>query len=86
MVGLGEERAEVLQVLEDLRAHGVDFVTMGQYLRPTPRHLPLTRYYHPDEFAELKAAAQRMGFSMVASGPFVRSSFHAGEDFEAMAG
>ena len=84
MVGLGEERNEILQVLEDLRAHGVDFVTMGQYLRPTPKHIALQRYYHPDEFADLKAQAQAIGFSMVASGPFVRSSFHAGEDYEAM--
>jgi lipoic acid synthetase len=84
MVGLGEEKHEILQVLADLRAHGVDFVTMGQYLRPTPKHLALQRYYHPDEFAELKREAQKMGFSMVASGPFVRSSFHAGEDYDAM--
>jgi len=84
MVGLGEERDEIVQVLGDLRANGVDFVTMGQYLRPSPRHLSLSRYYHPDEFDSLKKEAQSMGFSMVAAGPFVRSSYHAGEDFDAM--
>jgi lipoic acid synthetase len=85
MVGLGEERDEILEVLADLRAHGVDFVTMGQYLRPSPKHISLERYYHPDEFADLKREAQAMGFGMVAAGPFVRSSFHAGEDYEKIA-
>ena len=84
MVGLGETIPEILEVLTDLRAHGVDFVTMGQYLRPSPRHIALERYYHPDEFAHLKTEAQKMGFAMVASGPFVRSSYHAGEDFDEM--
>lgn len=84
MVGLGETFEEILQVLADLRAHGIDFVTMGQYLRPSPRHLPLVRYYHPDEFAQLKSEAQKLGFSMVAAGPFVRSSYHAGEDYALM--
>lgn len=79
MVGLGEEKDEVLQVFEDLRAHGVEILTVGQYLRPTEKHLPLIRYYHPDEFAELKEAAFAMGFSHVESGPMVRSSYHAEE-------
>ncbi|MBV9865207.1 MAG: lipoyl synthase [Abitibacteriaceae bacterium] len=81
MTGLGETKEEIVEVLHDLKAHNVDFVTIGQYLRPSPRHLPVQRYYHPDEFAELKSIGERLGFAMVASGPFVRSSYHAGEDF-----
>jgi lipoic acid synthetase len=81
MMGLGETKEEVVEVLHDLKAHGIDFVTLGQYLRPSPRHLPVIRYYHPDEFAELKAIGDSLGFGLVASGPFVRSSYHAGEDF-----
>jgi len=81
MLGLGETREQVIEVLHDLRAHDVDFLTIGQYLRPTPRHLPVARYAHPDEFEDLKQVGEDMGFSMVASGPFVRSSYHAGEDF-----
>jgi len=81
MTGLGETKEEIVEVLHDLKAHGVDFVTMGQYLRPSPRHLPVSRYYHPDEFEELKHIGESLGFAMVASGPFVRSSYHAGEDF-----
>ena len=81
MLGLGEEKAQVVEVLRDLKANGVDFVTIGQYLRPTPRHLPVSRYVPPAEFDELKAIGEQMGFAMVASGPFVRSSYHAGEDF-----
>jgi lipoic acid synthetase len=81
MTGLGESKEEIVEVLHDMKAHNIDFVTMGQYLRPTPRHLPVTRYYHPDEFAELKSIGESIGFSLVASGPFVRSSYHAGEDF-----
>jgi lipoyl synthase len=82
MTGLGETMEEITAVLHDLRAHEVDFVTMGQYLRPSPRHLPVQRYYHPDEFEALKRIGESLGFSMVASGPFVRSSYHAGEDFQ----
>ena len=82
MVGLGETKPEILETLRDLKAHGINFITMGQYLRPTPRHLAVEKYYHPDEFAELKIAGEEMGFEMVAAGPFVRSSYHAGEDFE----
>ena len=84
MTGLGETIPEIIEVLHDLRAHKIDFVTMGQYLRPSPRHLAVQKYYHPDEFAYLKTEAEKIGFSMVASGPFVRSSYHAGEDFAQM--
>lgn len=81
MTGLGETKEQIIEVLRDLRENGVDFITIGQYLRPTPRHLPVQKYYHPDEFDELRIAGEDLGFSMVASGPFVRSSYHAGEDF-----
>ncbi|HKS91240.1 MAG TPA: lipoyl synthase, partial [Tepidiformaceae bacterium] len=79
MVGLGETRAELLEVFADLRRHEVQILTVGQYLRPTPQHLPVERYWHPDEFAELKERALEMGFSHVESGPLVRSSYHAEE-------
>lgn len=79
MVGLGEEWDEILQVLRDLRAHDVDIVTIGQYLRPSFRHLPVMRYYTPDEFAQLKEFALGLGFKHVESGPLVRSSYHAHE-------
>ncbi len=79
MAGLGETRDELLAVFADLRAHDVDILTLGQYLRPTPKHLPIDRYYHPDEFAELGEAARAMGFAHVESGPLVRSSYHAEE-------
>jgi lipoic acid synthetase len=78
MLGLGESTAEVLDVLADLRAHQVDFLTLGQYLQPDiQRYLPVVRYLHPDEFTELGQFAKGMGFTKVASGPFVRSSYHA---------
>jgi lipoic acid synthetase len=77
MVGLGETRAELLQVFSDLRANGVDVLTVGQYLRPTLRHLPVERYVTPDEFADLKVQAKALGFRHVESGPMVRSSYHA---------
>jgi len=77
MLGLGETRDELLDVLADLREHAVDFLTLGQYLQPTPDSLPVERYVHPDEFAELGDLARRLGFARVASGPFVRSSYHA---------
>jgi lipoyl synthase len=77
MLGLGESRAEVSQVLRDLRAVGVDCVTLGQYLRPTLRHLEVARYLEPAEFEELGAEARALGFAHVAAGPLVRSSFHA---------
>lgn len=77
MVGLGETRAELEQTLCDLRDHGCDIVTIGQYLRPGRQHLPVERYYHPDEFAELRAYGMSLGFTHVESGPLVRSSYHA---------
>ena len=79
MLGLGEERSEVVQVLCDLRSSGVDAVTLGQYLRPTLRHVPVERYLDPEEFEDLREKAQALGFSHVASGPLVRSSFRADE-------
>ena len=77
MVGLGETREELLTVFADLRAHDVDVLTVGQYLRPSLRHLPVERHVPPDEFAELGAIAKSMGFRHVESGPLVRSSYHA---------
>ena len=77
MVGLGETREELRQAFEALRDVDVDILTVGQYLRPTLQHLPLERYYHPDEFAEMKVEAQAMGFKHVESAPLVRSSYHA---------
>jgi lipoic acid synthetase len=77
MVGLGEERDELLTTFRDLRAVDCDILTIGQYLRPTVEHLPLVRYYHPDEFADLRREALAMGFRHVESGPLVRSSYHA---------
>jgi len=79
MLGLGESSAEVLDVLSDLRASGVGIVTMGQYLRPTPAHLPVLRYVPPEEFRMLRDAGLALGFSHVESGPLVRSSYHAAE-------
>ena len=79
MVGLGETHEELLTVFRDLADQGVDILTVGQYLRPTPDHLPIDRYWHPDEFAELKERALAMGFRHVESGPLVRSSYHAEE-------
>jgi lipoic acid synthetase len=77
MLGLGETREEVLQTLRDLRQVGVDAVTIGQYLRPTMRHLPVAEYIHPDVFAEYERLGMEMGFLFVASGPFIRSSYNA---------
>ncbi|PSR37818.1 MAG: lipoyl synthase [Sulfobacillus thermosulfidooxidans] len=77
MVGLGETREEIHQVFEDLRANLVDVLTVGQYLRPDAKHLPVERYYPPEEFAEIKEEALALGFSHVESGPLVRSSYHA---------
>jgi lipoic acid synthetase len=83
MVGLGEERDEVLGVFDDLRRVGVSILTIGQYLRPSPAHAPMTRYYHPDEFADLKREALTRAFVHVESGPLVRSSYHAHEQADA---
>ena len=77
MVGLGETRDELQEAFEALRENDVDILTIGQYLRPSMQHLPLERYYHPDEFAEMKAAALALGFKHVESAPLVRSSYHA---------
>jgi lipoyl synthase len=79
MLGLGELEGEVLQVMRDLRAHGVGILTLGQYLRPSPKHLPIVRYVPPQEFAEYRQAGYEMGFSYVESGPLVRSSYHAAQ-------
>jgi lipoic acid synthetase len=79
MLGLGETRDEVLDVLADLLDAGCDLLTLGQYLQPGPKYLPVVRYVPPEEFDELGDIARRMGFSQVASGPFVRSSYHARE-------
>jgi len=79
MVGLGEEMAEVKELLEQMRAHDIEIITIGQYLRPSLKHHPLIRYWHPDEFAELKAYGRALGFKHVESGPLVRSSYHAHE-------
>jgi lipoyl synthase len=81
MVGLGEERNEVLQVMDDLRAADVDFLTIGQYLQPTRKHHPVLRFVPPEEFEALAAIAYAKGFSMVSASPLTRSSHHAGEDF-----
>ena len=79
MLGLGETTEELLETLADLRSVGCDLLTLGQYLQPSGRHLPVVRYVPPDEFDELGRLAKAMGFDDVASGPFVRSSYHADE-------
>ena len=79
MLGLGETLDELLEVFADLRGAGCDMLTLGQYLQPSPDHLPVERYVPPEEFDEIGLMAKRLGFGMVASGPFVRSSYHAGE-------
>ncbi|HYU78060.1 MAG TPA: lipoyl synthase, partial [Vicinamibacterales bacterium] len=83
MVGLGEEQAELVEVFRDLRDAGVSILTIGQYLRPSSSHAVMTRYYHPDEFKELKRIALGLGFVHVEAGPLVRSSYHAHEQAEA---
>ena len=85
MVGLGEEQDELVQVFKDLREVGVAILTIGQYLRPSADHAPMTRYYHPDEFRELKRIALGLGFVHVEAGPLVRSSYHAHEQADAAA-
>ena len=80
MLGLGETREEVMQVLRDLRAHNVARLSLGQYLRPSPDNLPVTEYIHPDQFAEYEHAARALGFAWVKAGPLVRSSYHAEEE------
>jgi lipoic acid synthetase len=83
MLGLGEEKNEVLATMNDLAAQGTDILTLGQYLQPTKEHLPIVRYVHPDEFAEFKVLGEAMGFKHVEAGPLVRSSYHAFEQTEA---
>ena len=81
MVGLGENKDEIIQVMDDLRSAEVDFLTIGQYLQPSAKHHPLHRYYSPQEFEELKLIAESKGFLLVSSSPLTRSSYHADEDF-----
>jgi lipoic acid synthetase len=82
MVGLGESREEIMQVMDDLRAADVDFLTIGQYLQPTRKHAPVARFWAPEEFSALEAIARAKGFLMVSASPLTRSSYHAAEDFE----
>ena len=82
MLGLGEKKDEVLQVMDDLISAKVDFLTIGQYLQPSPKHHPLEKYYHPDEFNEFGEIAKSKGFLLVSSTPLTRSSYHADEDFK----
>jgi len=82
MVGLAEDHAEVLQVMDDMRSADVDFMTIGQYLQPTPRHAPIDRFVTPEEFGRYETSAWAKGFLMVSASPLTRSSYHAGDDFE----
>jgi lipoic acid synthetase len=82
MLGLGEEKDEVLATMQDLAAQGTNILTLGQYLQPTREHLPVVRYVHPEEFAEFKVRGEAMGFKHVEAGPLVRSSYHAFEQTE----
>jgi lipoic acid synthetase len=84
MVGLGESREEIMQVMDDLRAAGVDFLTIGQYLQPTKKHAALVRFWTPEEFAGLESIARAKGFLMVSASPLTRSSYHADSDFAAL--
>ena len=84
MVGLGESKEEILQVMDDLRSADVDFMTIGQYLQPTLRHAAIERYVTPDEFAEFEKIAYSKGFLKVSASPLTRSSYHADEDFAAL--
>jgi lipoic acid synthetase len=81
MVGLGEERNEVLQMMDDMRAAGVDFLTIGQYLQPTAKHHAVERFVTPEEFADYATIGLAKGFLLVSSSPLTRSSHHAGDDF-----
>lgn len=81
MVGLGEEKGEVYEVMDDMRSAGIDFLTIGQYLQPTPRHAKVERFVTPDEFADYKKMAEAKGFLLAAASPLTRSSYHAGDDF-----
>ncbi len=81
MVGLGEERSEVLQMMDDMRSANVDFLTIGQYLQPTPKHHAVQRFVTPEEFADYATIGAAKGFLLVSSSPLTRSSHHAGDDF-----
>jgi lipoyl synthase len=85
MLGLGETRDEIVELLQDIRDHNVDIVTIGQYLRPSPQHLPIERYVPPDEFREYARIGNEMGFRNVYSGPLVRSSYHAWDQVKQLA-
>jgi len=82
MVGLGETKEELFQVMEDMRAHDIDMITLGQYLQPSRNHLPVDRFVHPDEFAEYEVVGKKMGFKSIASGAMVRSSYHADQQVD----
>ena len=83
MVGLGETKQEIIQTMKDLRSIDCDLLTIGQYLRPSKKHHPIIKFYHPEEFEELREIAMNLGFSHVAAGPLVRSSYHADEQHNA---
>ena len=84
MLGLGETNEEIVQTLHDMRAHDIDMVTLGQYLQPSKKHLPIERYYSPEEFAEFNRIGMELGFKWVESGPLVRSSYHAEQQVRAL--
>ena len=84
MVGLGESRTEIMQVMDDLRIADVDFLTIGQYLQPTVKHAAIEAFVTPEEFAEYAALARAKGFRLVSASPLTRSSYHADEDFAAL--
>src|SRR5262245_317781 len=86
MLGLGEESGEIDQAMDDMRSANVDILTIGQYLRPSLKHLPLLKHYHPDEFQELKRVGEGKGIPHVESGPLVRSSYHAAEQVDDLLG
>jgi lipoic acid synthetase len=81
MVGLGETREQIMQVMDDMRSADIDFITIGQYLQPTRKHAPIDRFVTPEEFSSFETTAYAKGFLMVASSPLTRSSHHAGDDF-----
>jgi lipoic acid synthetase len=85
MIGLGETKEDLVEAMDDLRANNVDILTIGQYLQPSKKHLPVEKYYRPEEFAELKEIALSKGFSHCEAGPLVRSSYHADEQVNAAA-
>jgi lipoic acid synthetase len=84
MVGLGETKEEIMQVMDDLRVAGVDFLTIGQYLQPSPKHYPIKDFITPKEFENYKLIAEGKGFLLVSSSPLTRSSYHASEDFDVL--